>query len=423
MRGWQRWLRVNDRIGELGRSTLLSTTSLGTRAIIQAAYLLIVSRWLGAEGYGLFAGSVALLTLGAPLANWGSSLLLARYIAQDRNSSRAMWATALVQTGIIGSLLIIGMLIISSLILQQSLPLGPMLMLALAELILLPAAQAATSQCYALEHSTASAVSICLVPLGRILLIISSVASGVAGTPEHAATAHFIGSGLGLAAAVALVARIDGLPAWRSRLSFCKATRQGTAYAISNTAGTGYQEVDKILMLQLLGAAVVGPYTVAFRITSILVLPITALISATLPRLISQHLNSSTPRTYRTLLYVALGYGGLAGMAMLIAAPVAPYLFGPGYEQTSRYLLLLAPWPMLFALRQCLATKLTASNYQLLRSTAETTGLILAIALNIILLPRIGEAGSALSLLATEVTISIVLWTLIHKKYREDQTN
>lgn len=47
------------RLGRLGKSTILSSAGLGIRALIQAAYLLLISRWLGAEGYGLFAGIVA----------------------------------------------------------------------------------------------------------------------------------------------------------------------------------------------------------------------------------------------------------------------------------------------------------------------------------------------------------------------------
>lgn len=416
MSGLLRRLRVSWRLGVLGKSTLLGTLSLGARAAIQAAYLLIVSRWLGAEGYGLFAGSVALVILGTPLANWGSTLLLTRHIAQDRNRSRAMWATALVQTGVVGGLLVLGFLTISALFLQQRLPLTPMLLLALSELILLPASHAATSQCYALERSTASAVSICFVPLGRILAMIGLVGSGLVGTPEHAAAAHFIGSVLGLTAAIALVARVDGLPEWRSRLPFRDATKQGTAYAVSNAAGASYQEIDKILMLQLLGAAAVGPYTVAFRVASIFVLPISALISATLPRLMTLHESGDKARTYRIALFVALGYGVFASMAMLIVAPVAPHLFGLGYEEATYYLLLLAPWPVLFALRQCLATRLTASSHHLLRSAAETTGLALVTVLNIILLPPIGTAASVFSLLATEVVISMILWTFIRNK-------
>ncbi len=405
---------MSYRPGRLGRNALFGTAGLGLRAVIQAAYLLIVSRWLGVQGYGLFAGSVALVILAAPLANWGSSVLLTRHIARDRGSSRAMWATALVQTGVIGGLLVLATVSVSALLLHQRLPFVPTLLLALSGLLLLPAAQAATSQCYALERGLASAIVMCLVPLGRTLAMLAVVVSGVAGTPGHAVIAHFMGSVFGLVAAVSVVAAVDGFPAWDSRLPLRAAIRRGTAYAVSNVAGTSYQEVDKILMLQILGAAAVGSYTVAFRVASIFVLPLSALISATLPRLMALHgSTSSNSDTFRAVLLVALGYGLLAGVAAWIVAPFVPLLFGSGYGDAVHCLLLLSPWPLLFAWRQCLATDLTASDRQRVRSVVEVAGFVLVMALNIILLPRLGKAAAAISLLATEVVVSMTLWALV----------
>lgn len=406
--GFHRQL-LQYRPGRLGKNALAGTAGLGFRAVIQAAYLVIVSRWLGAEGYGLFAGSVALVILGAPLANWGSSLLLTRYIALDRSRSRAMWATALVQTGVIGSLLVLGVLLITAALLQQRLPLTPMLLLALSELILLPATHAATSQCYALERGMASAVVTCLVPLGRTLAMLSIIALGIDGTPDHAAIAHFVGSLLGFTASVAIVALVDGLPAWRSRLPFRDALREGAPYAVSNVAGTSYQEVDKVLMLQILGAATVGPYTVAFRIASIFVMPLSALISASLPRLMARAGHYDGARTYRAMLLTGVGYGVLAGLGMLIAAPWIPRLFGSDFLPASHYLGLLALWPALFALRTCLASHLTATNRQVARTYAEITGLVIAVLLNLMLLPGLGATASVLALLVAEAIMAVVM--------------
>lgn len=412
MAAWRRL--IGYRPGQLWQNTLLGTAGLGARAVIQTAYLLIVSRWLGAEGYGLFAGSVALVILGAPLANWGSGLLLTRYIAQDRGSSRAMWATALVQTGTIGSLLITIVLVISALLLQQGLSLTPMLFLALSELLLLPAAHAATSQCYALERGITSAVVMCLVPFGRALAMLGFIAIGIAGTPDHAATAHFIGSLLGLVAVIAVIAAVDGLPTWRSRLPLRDALRQGSAYAVSNMAGNSYQEVDKIMILQMLGAAVVGPYTIAFRVSSIFLMPVTALIGACLPRLMA-HAKSSDERmqTYRAMLLSSAGYGVMAGVGIVIVAPWASRLFGSDYALASHYLALLALWPSLFALRHCLATYLTANHRQTVRSCVEIMGLGSVVLLNFLLLPRMGVEAAVFTLLVTEVLMAVVMTLLI----------
>ena len=415
---WLGQLWRNYKPGRLGQNTLFGTAGLGMRAVIQAAYLLIVSRWLGAEGYGLFAGSVALVILAAPLANWGSALLLTRHIAQDRNSSRAMWATALVQTGVVGSLLVLITLAIAALLLQHHLPLMPLFLLALSELLLLPATHTATSHCYALEHGRASAVVTCLVPLSRTLTMLGFIATGLAGTPEHAAIAHFIGSVLGLLGAVAMVAAIDGLPAWRSRLPLRDAVRQGSAYAISNVAGTSYQEVDKVLMLQALGAAIVGPYTVAFRVASIFLMPVSALVGASLPRLMTHAGSNEGARTYRAMLLAGVGYGVLAGIAILVFAPWVPRVFGNGYSLATHYLVLLAAWPALFALRFCLATHLTANHRQAVRNWVEIIGLGVIVAMNWLLLPRMGAEGAVLALLATEMSVTAMMAVLVRQGHR-----
>ena len=414
MRTWDKL--INYRPGRLGYNTILGTTGLGGRAIVQAAYLLIVSRWLGAEGYGLFAGSVALVTLATPLANWGSALLLTEYVAQDRSRSRGMWATALVQTGVAGGILTVGVLALSTLLLREQLPLGPLLLLAVSELLLLPASHAASSQCSALERGGAAALSVCLVPLGRTLAMLGAIACSLAATPELAALAHFSGTVLGFVAAIALVAWVDGLPAWHERLPLHKAIREGTTYAISSAAGTSYQEVDKTLMLQLLGAAAVGSYTVAFRVTSMFVLPVAALINAALPRLMAEDSSKNQHRTYRAMLLAAVGYGMLAGAAILVAAPFVPQVFGTDYSEAITYLQLLSPWPVLFALRQCMGARLTAAGQQHARSIIDVVGLILVTTLNLILLPLTGASSSVIVLLTTE-TVTIIAFSASIKRF------
>lgn len=415
---WRR-LPLGYRPGRLGKNTIIGTIGLGVRAVLQAAYLLILSRWLGAEGYGLFAGSVALMTLCAPVASWGSLLLVTRYIAHDRRRSRAMWATALTQIGMMGGLVALGMFAMS-MFLPQRLPLAPMLMLAISELIMLPVTWAATSQCYALERGLASAVAVCLGSVGRVLAVLLAVAGGVAATPAHAATAHFAGSALAVAAALLLVTCVDGWPQWRSRMRLRESLREGTPYAVSNLAGSGYPEVDKFLMLQSLGAAVVGPYTVAFRIASIFLMPVTALISASLPRLMAHAGSTDGRRTYRAMLLSGVGYGVLAGAVILLVAPRVPRLFGNDYAPATYYLGLLALWPALFALRYCLATHLTAHHRQAMRAYVEMGGVSIVVVLNLLLLPRIGAEAAVLALLVAEVLVAGAMALLVRQVSRTE---
>lgn len=396
---------IKYRPGSLATNTLLGSFGLVIRAIIQAIYLLLLSRWLGAEGYGLFAGSVTLFALGSPLANWGSALLITENIAQDRGRSRSMWATAIVQTTIVGGCFAIGAVTIS-VFLNEQLPLTSLLLIAVSELLILPITQAASSQCSALESGRAAAISVSLVPLGRTLTISAAILASPVVTPELAAITHFSGTLIGLGAAIIMINWIDGNPDWRGRMPFRKSFHLGKDFAVSNFAGSSYQEVDKVLILQLLGAAALGPYTVAFRIATLFTLPVSALISSSLPRLISNNNVSVQKRTYRFVIFAAVSYGLITTIIILLTAPLLPHIFGQEYTESIIYLELLAFWPILFALRQCLGIGLIANNRKRMRSIADAAALGLAIALNYFYLTSYGAITSIATLIVVEILIS-----------------
>src|SRR3546814_14043084 len=92
--------------------------------------------------------------------------------------------------------------------------------------------------------------------------------------------------------------------------------------------------VDKVLMLQILGAVMVGSYTVGFRVLSVLALPVYALVTATMPRLMALHELRGQGKTNRAILLAELAYGVLASVVALLVAPWVPALFGPGYERS-----------------------------------------------------------------------------------------
>lgn len=408
---WPAW-----RPGRLGQNTLLGTTGLGARAVIQAGYLLILSRWLGADGYGLFAGSVAMAVLLAPLAQWGSGLLLTRSVARHPERSAGMWATALQQTGAIGGLLTIIVLGLAAVFLHQRVSLGAMLLLALSELILLPMAQVASGACFALERGVSVAVSVCLVPFFRLAAIATMLLTGWAGTPANAAGGHFAGTVIGLVCAILLVRQLDAWPAWRDRHPLWPTLRRGTPYAMGRLVDTSYREVDKVLMLQMLGATVAGTYTAGFRVVSIFALPVAALVGATLPRLMVLQGSAGQPRTFRAVVLTASGFGVCASLVVALISSWVPHAFGPGYSATSQFVLWLSPWPFLYALHQTLAANLTATDRQKMRVAVEALGTVLVVAINLLLLQRLGPRASVLALLLAEAFMALGCWALARRR-------
>lgn len=403
-------------IGRLGLNALLSTIGLATRAVIQAAYLVVLSHWMGPKGYGLFAGSVAAAILIAPISGWGIAAVLTQHISSDKTASRSLWATAIFQVVMSGLLLVVLLLLMSGLVLVDRVNVGSMLVLGLAELVALPLNQVATSLCLALDKGAPAALSMCFVPIFRLIAVTVPMVFGMVGTPSHVAMLHFGGSMLGVIAALGLVRYIDGSPDWKGRLPLCTTVTGGSHFAVGALVGTSYQEVDKVLLLQLLGATVVGTYTAAFRVMSVFVLPLSALMGAALPRMFTVHRTAQGPRMLKMITLSAVGYGMVASLAAAAVSPIMPYIFGEGFAVSSRYLLMLSPWAVVFALHQSAATGLTAWEGQPARVLVEGLGIALAVVLNLLLLRRLGAGAAALTLLITEVFMACGCWLFLHRR-------
>lgn len=405
-------------IGRLGRNAILSTVGLGVRAVIQAGYLLVLSHWMGAKGYGLFAGSVSAAILISPLSGWGVAVVLTQRVARDRSESRAAWATAVLQVLVSGTALIGVLMAGAAVLFTDRLDFGSMLLLGVAELVALPLAQAATSLCLALDRGAAAALSMCLVPICRLLTVVCGLLVGIDGSASHVSWLHFGGSIIGALIAYVLVVGVDGSPRWSLRLPMRAVAQDGTRYAVGAVVSTSYLEVDKVLLLQVLGATVAGTYTAAFRVMSVFALPVAALISAALPRLFAQHGTRAGGRTLKIITLSGVGYALVATLVAVVISPWMPQIFGASFSASSHYLLMLAPWTVLYALHQAGATGLTAFNCQMWRIGVETAGFVLVVVLNLALYPSVGASGAAWALLLAEVFMASCCWWVLRRASR-----
>lgn len=403
------------RIGGLGRNTLLTSSGLVLRAALQGVYLLVLSRWLGAEGYGLFAGSIAAAVLLAPLSGWGMGYVFTERAVRADVRHRVLWR-AVASHAAVSGLLFTGVAIAASqLLMTVRLPLADMALLALAELLALPLAQVSTTALLALDRGGLAALATSLVPALRVVGVLLLVASGEHGSVHLLALSHCLGSIVGAVMLLVLTGRATRCahagsaspPGWRVL------ARAGAPYAASALASNAYFEIDKVLILQLLGAGVAGAYTAAFRVVVVFILPVMALLGNALPRMFAaERAGQPRPLQWRVTL-VAVGYAVGAALLLLVLAPLVPWLFGSGFDASARYVTLLAAWVPLYALHMCGATALVAAGGKLLRVLVEGGGLALVVALNLLLLPRLGAAGAATSLLAVEIVMALACWSLL----------
>jgi O-antigen/teichoic acid export membrane protein len=409
------------RLGRLARNTLYSTAGLVVRAVVQACYLIMLSRRMGSHDYGLFAGSVALAVLLAPLSGWGVSYVLSQHVARDPKRAAGLWATALVQIALSGSALVVVVLLTSTL-LADHIDASAMLLLALAELVALPVAQAATTLCVVQGRGAAAATAICLVPVSRVIAVAALLLSVASATPDAVATFHFVGSLIGGFAAIGLIRRLAGRPDWRDRMSSGTTMAEGTRYALGSLVGTSYPEIDKVLLLQLAGATTAGTYTAAFRVVAVLLLPISALASNALPRLFAAQAARDRSHILRSVTLAAVAYGIVAMLGANLIAPLISDIFGASFGASSRYLQMLSIWVLPFAMHQCAAIGLTGSGRQWTRIVVEGGGALAIVIINVIAIPRLGGNGSVLALLTGEVLMAAACWTLLRTAIGHDES-
>lgn len=399
------------RIGKMGRNTLVGSAGLGFRALLQAGYLIALTRLLGPDNYGLLAGCVAAATLLAPLSGWGAGYVFLEKVSRDRSMGGGIWASVLIQTFVSGAMLAAVMVALG---LAMSLRVGllELGLLAMAELIALPMAQAATLALMSQERGVMASIVLCLVPAGRLAGVLSLVLLGAPVAVDTVVLMHFVGSAVGALLAALFVGYAVAWPDWAARMMLRKSASEGTRYAVGSLVATSYPESDKVLILQLLGANAAGQYTAAFRIVSVFVLPIAALINAALPRLFVQAGSDGKGSVLRAITVAALAYAVFAAVLSVAAAPWMPLLFGEAYTPAIPLVGMLSAWIPLVALHQCGASALTSGGLQSSRVVIEAVGLAAIVVLNMLLLPALGIVGAVWSLLAVEAFLALACWAV-----------
>jgi len=399
-------------MGRLGRGTLLSTVGLVLRALVQGAYLILLSRWMGPEGYGLFSGIVAAGVVLAPLAGWGLPLLLTERVAKNPAHAAEYWRGALrrlLATGLILATLYVALM---GTLLSASVGLMVLAMAASAELLLLPMAQSAAALCLGLGRAAAATAAVVVVPLGRLAALLLIPLLGLDATASTVILLHFLGTIVGALAALAVVLSVVGWRAGRTGRTVSDSPRHSAQYAVGAGMAVGYQELDKVLLLQLAGAAVTGQYTAAFRVASVFVLPIAALLGMALPRLFASYGTPSGGPLLRALLASSLAYGVCAGIGVIAIAPYLHLILGSEFSVSSAYLAILAPWPLLFALHQVAGAALTSAGRQGERIAIEGTVFAAAVATNCLLIPHLGGGSAVLTLLVAELLMALACATV-----------
>lgn len=188
--------------------------------------------------------------------------------------------------------------------------------------------------------------------------------------------------------------------------------REAIPYALSSLLYQLYSRIDVVLLGFILGSVAAGVYNVAYRVVFLLLFVPHFAAVAVFPQASRMFLHSR--EELNTLCAKSLN------MAILIGLPsaaglwlIAPYLivllFGPEFRESILILRYLA-WLLFFAfLSRITVTFLVSCDRQTQVTQSQFLAAMVNVAGNLLLIPSIGIKGAAISTLASEFLLIILL--------------
>lgn len=402
------------RPGRIARNTAHASIWNLARIGLQATSLILMARVLGATGYGALAGSVALFMTFGQLTGLGSGVALVRHTARG-GELRGRFAVTERAYLLSGFALLAAVWPLAVMLLGSAVPLAALASFAIAEVLIAPALLPLVYSYQAEERMFLSSAIGTLAPMARLAAIVSVA---ILGLRDITSFAQLYLAWLVLTVAVTLYfAWPHGVASTVSTNTTRRAIREGLPYAVSGVALTAGSELDKTVLLRLVGEAVTGPYAAAYRIASAAMLPVNALILAAAPRLFRASSASNT-RLAATMLAVVMGYAGIAAAALWLLAPLAPWLLGRGFDNAAPLLRALCFIVVTGSLRQYVTALLTTRDLQASRNVIEIGGVCVSLIGLFVLVPAFGAYGAIFATVISDTVVILAGSIRVRKKHQ-----
>lgn len=407
-------LRIADlKQASLARDTLWIIIAKGTSIFIQAAYFVIIARSLGVKQYGVFVSVIALVKIVTPFASWGSEFILLKNVSRNYSLFAEFWGNALLIISVGGLILITLVLFNYSTFLSSAVPFLVVLFAAISDLIFSLILKTATKAFQAVRRLDIAAQLEILSSSTRLMAALCLVAFFTPGIVTWAglyAIATMVTAGIGLC----LVQYHLGKP--KLSLKRLKAELvQGFYFSVSTSSMTINNHVDKTMLLRLATSEAVGIYAAAYRLIDVSFVPILSLVFASYPQFFREG-TKGIDRTIgfvKKLLPTAVAYSLLVGVAILLLAPVVPYILGHEYATAIAALRWLALLPLLKCLHILAGNILTGVDLQGVRTAMQLSMALFNFMLNLWLIPLYSWRGAACSSLASDGLLALGCWGIV----------
>jgi O-antigen/teichoic acid export membrane protein len=394
------------RSGGIARNATLQLVAQLTSGAFSLVILVVLTRALSPEGFGLFALAVGVGALLMLPSDLGISASTERFIAEQRDSRGAMAAVAshalslkLATSGLVSIVLFASAGHVARLFGEDDLAwplrgvalaiLGQGLVIFCTGTFLAQGRAEVNLRMISSESAVETAATVALVLAG----------AGATGAAFGRAVGYLVGAVLGLV----LVARLLGPGAARVRRPGGEWTgrifRYAGLLALSNWATTFLAYVDTLIIGALLTASAVGLFQAPMRIIPFLLYPAFAIAYGVAPLLARRETESPNVAAFSVALRILIVlYAALVPALVVWPGPIVELLFGPDYAESAEALRVLAPYVFLAGLAPLVSFAANYLGAAARRLPIALAALLVNVGVDLVLVREIGIVGAAIGI-------------------------
>ncbi|WNR43769.1 oligosaccharide flippase family protein [Paenibacillus roseipurpureus] len=402
----------------LTRNTLWMFLGHGMKTILQAVYFVFIARTLGVEGFGAFVGVVAVTSIFAPFASFGTGNILVKNVARDRTTFKESWGNALIVTILSGFLFVVLIVAVADLFLPHNIPFLLILAVVISDMLFARLLDVSGQAFQAFERLGWTAqLQVCqsflrMAAACSLFFFVSNP------TPVQWGGLYLLCTVLTTVMGVGLVNWKLGAPHMRLTVSK-KDIVEGFYFSISLSAQGVYNDIDKSILAKIATLEATGIYAAASRIIDVVFTPIRSLLAAAYGKFF-QHGSKGIQGSFqfaKKLMPAGCVYGVLSGILLYILAPVIPYVLGSDYSNAIEAIRWMAIIPLIRALQYFAADLLTGAGFQGYRSMLQIVAAFISVVLNVILIPLYSWEGAIWSGILANTVLGMSLWLVVWQTY------
>jgi len=386
--------------------------------LLQTTQFVLLARLLGVTEFGHVAAANALIAITIPLAGLGYGNVMLMRVSRDRSRLRFDLGNSQLAIAVIGGALVVAVTLVARGLYGAGAQIALIGTMAIGELILVRSLVVLGQLYQALDRVEMTSMLNTATALCRVGGVVLMMLAGRHDALTWALTSCSLMFILVLLAQI-ITARAVGLPLLDLRRLWTD-----RADALHFSLGTGakalYTDLDKVVLARTAMAGELGAYTAAYRLVAMSFLPVRSLLDASASHFYrrgAESLAASYAFSLR-LLKVALPYGAIVAVAILLGAELAPYVLGASFESSVPMLRSLALLPIIQSIHYAFSDALTAAGLQRLRTRLQWTVALIYAVLAVVLVPRFGWHGAVGVCLGCELLLAVFIVTALRRRIR-----